>query len=82
MTPYDLQFVQRLSALKAGLMSQGASSVEATQRALGMLYATLQQQANVLAYLDDFRLMAATMLAIIPLAVMIKRIKTHRVVGH
>ncbi len=53
-TPYDSAYTSRLQALTAQLAPQ-AGPVAARQEALASLYHSLVTQANLLAYLDNFR---------------------------
>jgi hypothetical protein len=45
--------------------------------ALGALYRSVQQQAAVLAYADNFRLLAYLSLACIPLVLLFQRVRRH-----
>jgi MFS transporter, DHA2 family, multidrug resistance protein len=55
LTPYDAEFQQRLREVAAGI---GADPVTASNMAYGMIYQTVLAQANLLSYLDAFRLLA------------------------
>jgi DHA2 family multidrug resistance protein len=57
LTPYDPTFQQRLHDLTSGLAAL-SDPVTATQSAYGMIYQALVVQANLLSYLDTFRLLA------------------------
>jgi DHA2 family multidrug resistance protein len=57
----------RLAALSRAMMARGASSFEATQRALGILEATIQRHASLLSYLDAYRLVGILSLLCAPL---------------
>ena len=48
-------------------MSRGADAVHATAQAQQMIYNMVQRQATLLAFLESFRLLAFTFLAVIPL---------------
>jgi DHA2 family multidrug resistance protein len=65
------------NAAMAGLAQHfylmGADSVTAQRDALGAIYGNLQQQAAVLTYADNFRLLAYIALACIPLTFLMKR---------
>ena len=63
--------------LQARLFSQGADMVTAHQKALGALYRSVQQQSALLAYADNFRLMAVLALLCIPLLLLFQRVKKH-----
>ncbi len=62
-----------VQGLAARFQTGGANAVLAHQKALGALYGNLQQQASVLAYADNFRLLGYLALACIPLAFLLKR---------
>ncbi len=66
-----------LRGLQAHLFLQGADMVTAQQKALGALYRSVQQQAALLAYADNFRLIASLAFACIPLVLLLKKIKRH-----
>ncbi len=51
----------------------GASAAFATQQAYALIEGTLQRQAAMLAYLDDFRLLGIAILLMVPLVFMIKK---------
>jgi DHA2 family multidrug resistance protein len=57
LSPYDPALQQRLHALTSGVAAQ-SDPVTATQSAYGMIYQALVVQANLLSYLDTFRLLA------------------------
>ena len=57
----------RLSALAHAMMARGAGSLEAAQRALGILEFTVERQASLLSYLDAYRLVGLLSIGCIPL---------------
>jgi DHA2 family multidrug resistance protein len=63
--------------IQARLMMQGVDAVTAHHKALGALYRSVQQQAALLAYADNFRLMAFLGLLCIPLVLLLQRIQKH-----
>ena len=60
-----------LQSLTAKFSAGGADAVTAHQLALGALYRSLQLQASVLAYADNFRLLGYLALLSIPLALLL-----------
>ncbi len=70
-TAGDSASTAMLQSLAARLAAGGADVVTAHQKALGALYASMQQQAAVLTYADNFRLLAYLSLACIPLALLL-----------
>jgi DHA2 family multidrug resistance protein len=63
--------------IQAKLFSQGTDAVSAQHKALGALYRIVQQQAALLAYADNFKLLAILALLCIPLLLLFKRVKKH-----
>jgi DHA2 family multidrug resistance protein len=63
--------------LQARLFSQGVDMVTAQHKALGALYRSVQQQAALMAYMDNFRLMAFLALLCVPLLPLFRKVKKH-----
>jgi DHA2 family multidrug resistance protein len=61
--------------LQVKLFAQGADMATAHQKALGALYRSMQQQSALLAYADNFRLIAVLALLCIPLILLLQRVK-------
>jgi DHA2 family multidrug resistance protein len=57
----------------------GASA--AAQQALGVLYRTLVQQATLLAFVDNFRLITVLAVCSMPLAMLLKRVRARPAPG-
>jgi MFS transporter, DHA2 family, multidrug resistance protein len=70
LTPYDPVFQQRVSELMTTL----GGSIQA----YGTIYQTLLRQANLLAYIDNFRLLAFMCLLCTPAALLFKRVRAGR----
>ena len=74
-----------LQGLQAKFRMQGASAATAHQEAMGALYRSIQQQAALLSYTDNFRLLAFLSLLCIPLAGLFykvqKQSRSHEVAG-
>jgi len=62
-----------VEGLAAHFQTGGANAVLAHREAMGAIYGSLQRQAAVLAYADNFRLLGYLALACIPLALLFKR---------
>jgi DHA2 family multidrug resistance protein len=67
--------VGTLQGLQAQLSVGGFDAYTAHQKALAMLYGFLQQQASLLAYVDNFRLLGFLSLLCIPLALCFHRVR-------
>ncbi len=74
LTPTDPVFRQRLAAAHALLVRHG-DPVRATSRAYSLIYNTLDHQAHLWAFVDNFRLFGLLALCGIPLIFLFKRIK-------
>jgi MFS transporter, DHA2 family, multidrug resistance protein len=74
MTPYHTSFTQRLSETQHYLMTY-FSPPEALQKAYGLLYGTLVKQATLLAYIDNFRLLAILSVLCVPTVLLFKKVK-------
>ncbi len=66
-----------LRGLQAKLIAEGADPVTAHLKALGVIYRSVEQQAILLAYADNFRLLAVLGLMCIPLLLLFQRVKKH-----
>jgi len=66
-----------LLGLQSKFFQGGASAEAAHQSAIGMLYRGIQQQAALLSYADNFRLMAFLALLCIPLVLFFRRAQKH-----
>jgi DHA2 family multidrug resistance protein len=69
--------MQMLQGLGARFFHAGASANTAHQEALGALYRSILQQSAVLAYADNFRLLAILSLACVPLVLLFQRVRKH-----
>ena len=77
LTPYDPAYQASLQTMAANFAAQG-DPVTAQQQAVGSMYHTLVNQANLLAYLDNFRLMAGLSVVCLVAAVFLKNVKVSR----
>jgi DHA2 family multidrug resistance protein len=66
-----------LQGLQAKFSMGGASAWDAHLEAMGALYRSVQQQASLLAYADNFRLLGFLSLLCVPLAMLFRRVKKH-----
>jgi MFS transporter, DHA2 family, multidrug resistance protein len=65
--PYNPGFMAKVSGIARSLERTGASSLDASHRALSVVYRQLQQQAMTLAYLDAIRMLAIFTALMLPL---------------
>ncbi len=64
-----------LQGMQAKFFHGGSSAATAQQDALGTIYRSIQQQASLLAYADNFRLIAYLSLVCIPLLMLFARMR-------
>jgi MFS transporter, DHA2 family, multidrug resistance protein len=68
-------FQSTLQGATRAMQAHGASAAYATQQAYALIEGTLQRQASMLAYIDDFRLLGISILAMVPLVFLMKKSK-------
>ena len=73
--PMSAAYQKLLASLTAAFSSAGASATGAAAQAHGMIYAMIQRQAAMLAFLDDFKMLGVVFFAIIPIFFLMKRPK-------
>ncbi len=73
LSPANPAFQSMLQGTTRALQARGASAAFAAQQAYAMIEGSLQRQATMLAYLDDFRFLGFAILAMIPLVFLIKK---------
>jgi DHA2 family multidrug resistance protein len=71
LTPYDPAFQQRMQQLQGVF----GSSPQGVQKAYAAVYGVLVRQANLLAFVDNFRLLTFVCLACIPLVFLLRRVR-------
>ncbi|HYV10722.1 MAG TPA: DHA2 family efflux MFS transporter permease subunit [Pyrinomonadaceae bacterium] len=74
LTPYDPVFRERLSEMVSNFAAH-SNVVTATQQAYGAMYQTLVRQATLLAYIDNFRLLAFLCLICMPAGFLFKKVR-------
>ena len=72
---WDPETAARLKQWTAHFLAQGADATTAGRRALAMIYRGAVEQAQVLAYMDDFWMMAIIFMGILPLIPLMKRVR-------
>jgi DHA2 family multidrug resistance protein len=68
-------FESTMTHLIRNFMAHGASMAAATQQAYAVMANMINQQATMLAYVDDFWLVGWAVLVMIPLVFLMKRVK-------
>jgi len=77
LTPFDPAYGAALQGAGQALVTQGSSPTLAHMQAQGLVYGNLLRQANMLAYVDVFRLLGFTFLLMIPFMFFMKSAKPH-----
>ena len=75
---WDPDTARRLKEWTAHFAGQGADSFTAGRRAMAMLYRTTTEQAQLMAYVDDFWLIAVVFIAVLPLIPLLRRVRTEQ----
>ncbi|HYA23616.1 MAG TPA: DHA2 family efflux MFS transporter permease subunit [Terriglobales bacterium] len=73
LTPGNVNLVNRLHGIQQFLESQGSSASTALNRAYGLISLTLNGQARLWSYVDDFRYMALVCFLCMPIVFMLKK---------
>ena len=68
-------FRSMLAGASRAIQARGASASFATRQAYALIQGTVQRQASMLAYIDDFRLLGIAILLMVPLVFLIKKSK-------
>jgi MFS transporter, DHA2 family, multidrug resistance protein len=74
-SPLDGSYQSTLEAAKQMFLAKGADAAHAAQQAQQMVYDMVQRQASMLAFLEDFRLLAYVFLAVIPLMFLMRKMR-------
>jgi MFS transporter, DHA2 family, multidrug resistance protein len=72
---YSAAYHNSLNGTQAKLVSAGSSVSHAAAQAHGMIYTTVQRQAAMLAFLDNFKLLGIVFFAVIPVLLLMKKPK-------
>jgi MFS transporter, DHA2 family, multidrug resistance protein len=74
--PWSAETAERLRAWVAHFVSRGNDTFTAERRALGMLYRDTQDQAQLLAYVDEFWMLALIFVCALALIPLMRRVRT------
>ena len=72
-TPYSDAYRSTIQTLQQTYLGGSASAVDALHKAQAQLYATLQQQAATLSYIDSFWVFGVIFLALVPLVFLMRK---------
>jgi DHA2 family multidrug resistance protein len=73
--PLSLAYHNFVNGVQYKLVAAGSSMAEAGSQAIGRLYGTVQRQAAMLAFLDDFKMLGVVFLVVIPALVLMRKPK-------
>jgi DHA2 family multidrug resistance protein len=73
LTASNAQFQSQIRGIAQSLMARGASPPDAQQKACALIQNTVQRQATMLSYIDNFWLLGCAIMAMIPLVFLMKR---------
>lgn len=77
-TPSDAQVAAATHGLAAHLVVTGTDAADSAAHALAEVYRMVQQQASLLAYVDNFHLLGGLALVCVPLVFVFQRLQKHR----
>jgi DHA2 family multidrug resistance protein len=75
LTPYDAGYRDALRGLAQLIHMRGASLPDAAAQAQGMIYGSVLRNSGMLAFADAFAMMAVVFLIVIPLMLMMKKVR-------
>ena len=75
LTQFDFRYREAVAGAAATLRAGGSTAPDAAVQAQGMIYGTMVRQSNMLAFADAFWVMGALFLLIIPLMLLIKKVR-------
>jgi len=76
LTAANAQFQAMIRGIAESLMVHGTSPVDAQKQAYAVIQATVQRQATMLAYIDNFHMLGYAILAMLPMLFLMKRTKS------
>src|SRR6202522_3248138 len=82
LSPANPAFQSIMQGATQAMRAHGASATFATRQAYAMIESTVQRQATMLAYIDDFRFLAWAILVMIPLVFLMKKGKPGGIAVH
>jgi DHA2 family multidrug resistance protein len=75
LTPYDAGYRDALRGLAQMIHMRGASLPDAGAQAQGMIYGSVLRSSGMLAFADAFAMMAVVFLTVIPLMLLMKKVR-------
>ena len=75
---YNAAYHNFVNGAQLQLVAAGSSVAEAASQASGMVYNTVERQAAMLAFVDNFKMLGVVFLLVIPFMVLLRKPKTGR----
>jgi MFS transporter, DHA2 family, multidrug resistance protein len=72
---FSAAYRNMLNGTQIRLVSAGSGLTQASAQAHGMIYNTVQRQAAMLAFIDNFKMLGVVFLAVIPVLLLLKKPK-------
>jgi DHA2 family multidrug resistance protein len=72
---FNAAYHNMLNGTQAKLIAAGSTAAHANAQAHGMIYGTIQRQAAMLAFIDNFKMLGVVFFAVIPILVMMRKPK-------
>jgi DHA2 family multidrug resistance protein len=72
---YSAAYRNMLNGTQTRLVSAGSGLAQASAQAHGMIYNTVQRQAAMLAFIDNFKMLGVVFLAVVPVLLLLKKPK-------
>jgi len=73
LNPLSMPFQNKLHAITASFTGGGSSGPAAMSQAYGMIYSSVQRQAAMLAFVDNFYMLGIVFLVVIPVLMLLRR---------
>src|SRR5713226_1243230 len=70
---FSAAYHNMLSGIQMKLITAGSTAAHASAQAHGMIYGTIQRQAVMLSFIDNFKMLGVIFLAVIPVLVLMKK---------
>jgi len=78
LTPLNANYQAALEGAKQMFISKGADAAHAAAQAQQLIYGMVQRQATLLSFLENFKLLALTFLAVIPFMFLMRKIRPRK----
>ncbi len=72
---FSAAYHNMLNGTQAKLIAAGSTAAHANAQAHGMIYGTIQRQAAMLAFIDNFKMLGVVFFAVIPILVLMRKPK-------